>query len=136
MLGPTRVMDHLRLVLSGTAPIDVVFNIRELFTLRSPPDWRCSYNIWPRDIGIRRNMATSDWADIRDLVAQHDANLVEQDGAEVDVAAFQGLFAGTSSSAGTSASIRWAVTAGLDEKLLLSSRCIRLFEKHKRSHGH
>lgn len=116
-----RLVDHCRLVVGGSKPVETTFELQEIFTFRGNiPAWRMGLAIWPREILIRRNMATSTWLDIRDLVAQRDI-LVTDGGAnddEVDPGEFAALFEGTSSSS-VSSSIRWAVCAGADDRIHL-----------------
>jgi len=108
-----RLVDHCRLVLGSSKPVDVLFELKDITTIRSPPPWRLSYTTWPREIIIRRNMASTTWFDIKDLVAQRDilVTVVESDD-EIDPADFAGVFDGSSSNTVTSTSIMWAVGAG------------------------
>jgi len=115
-----RIVDHCRLVLGGSKPVEAVFMLKDICSMRNLPDWRLVYTIWPAEIIIRRNMATSTWFDLKELVAQRDILVATaEDDNEVDPGDFAGLFEGTSTGSSTSSSIRWAVGAGEDGRVQL-----------------
>jgi len=114
-----RIIDHFKLVVGGTEELAVEFKMADLFNIRSPPEWTLVYKLQPADIKIRRNMSTSTWQDIRDLVAAREIVIIDEDSEEVVEAAFLALFEGTSSSSTPSTSLRWAICVATDHRVSL-----------------
>ena len=120
--GNGKIQDHLRVVLGGSDLVERIIPVSMMINKSTVPAWKVRISTWPRDINIRRNMATSAWMDIRDLVAAGEMVVEDADGSEVDNEAFvdfldQGSSTGTKEKASTA--LRWAVTVGEDHHLRL-----------------
>ena len=68
-----RIMDHFRVALGGSGLIEASFNTRDVFANQTVPEMEIRWQIWPRDIAIRRNMASSEWIDLVELIDANDA---------------------------------------------------------------
>ena len=109
-----KMLDHFRLTLGGTGLISSKFNLSSIMSLPEVPDWNIVVATWPRDIGIRRNMASSPWVDIRDLVNSNDARIKTPEGIAVDNKLFLDYSDSIADKMVSSASIRWSVCVGDD----------------------
>jgi len=117
-----RIMDHFRLAIGGSAMIEVAIKLRQVIEHNDIPDLTANLKIWPRDVKIRRNMTTSNWFDLLDLVKSRDVVLMDPEvGEEVDPAGYITHVSGLNGDKSkTSCSMRWAVTAGHDNLLYLN----------------
>jgi hypothetical protein len=79
-----RVVDHYRVTLGGSKIIDVSTKMAKLFQ-KSPPSWTLNYQVWARDIELRRNMTSSAWASVNTLISSRDAWVEQEDGVQVPV---------------------------------------------------
>ncbi len=80
-----RIMDHFRFTLGGSEMLEANFKLRQVMANDNLPDWKLSYQLWPRDVKLRRNMLTSDWVDLRNLVSSRDVSIVDgTTGSEVE----------------------------------------------------
>ena len=109
-----RLLDHFRITLGGTGLLSSKFNLSSIMSLPEVPDWKIVIATWPRDIGIRRNMASSPWADIRDLISSNDARVETPEGNVVDSKLFLDYSDSIADKMVSSASIRWSVCVGDD----------------------
>jgi len=117
-----RIMDHFRLAVGGSAMLEVAIKLKQVIEHNEIPDITANLKIWPRDVKIRRNMTTSDWFDLMDLVKSRDITLIDPEvGEEADPAGYithvNGMGGDKSK---TSCSMRWAVTVGPDSLLYLN----------------
>jgi hypothetical protein len=64
-----RMLDHYRVTLGGAKILDVNFAMATVIKLPAATAWRLRHQVWPKDVELRRNMTTSTWMDISDLVA-------------------------------------------------------------------
>ena len=72
-----RIMDHFRLAVGGTQLLENSFITSELCANQAIPDMTIKWDVWPRDVKIRRNMSTSEWFDLTELIRSNDARVVE-----------------------------------------------------------
>lgn len=116
-----RLLDHFRLTVGGSNMLKVNFKIKQVMGHDKLANWEFSYRLWPRDIKIRRNMTSSEWVDIRDLVSSRDMAVLDLDsGAEVEAETYlTALDALSSPKNKVSCALRWSVCAGPDQKLYL-----------------
>ena len=70
-------MDHFRLAVGGTQLLENSFVTSELCANQAIPDMTIKWDVWPRDVKIRRNMSTSEWFDLTELIRSNDARVVE-----------------------------------------------------------
>jgi len=115
-----RILDHVRLVLGGDKLIDVTLKFKNLLSIPDVPDWELVYNLWPRDIKIKRNMVTSEWLDIRSLIHSNDARVqLSENQQPVDNVEVLGYMDGIADKLANSSSLRWAVMVGDDNRFKL-----------------
>ena len=68
-----RVMDHFRVALGGNTIIKVNFPAKNIYANQAVPNLQIKWDVWGRDILIRRNMATSEWEDLTGRLAANEA---------------------------------------------------------------
>ena len=107
-----RILDACRLVVGGSEVIQVDIDLHRTVPIDRFKQWRIRYQIWPRDVVIRRNQATGDWVDVEALVAGRDAEIVDAGGAFIPPNEFLAILA--EQDPPRSASIRWAVVIADD----------------------
>jgi len=110
-----RILDHFFFAVGGAKILEVEISMASLFNNNRYKDWSFCYQSWPKDIIIRRNMTTSAWLDVPELIRLRQAVVKDLDDQVVpieDVAA-------SVNSHGTGAAIRWAIVIGEDERLRL-----------------
>ena len=67
------VMDHWQAVLGGSKALEAEVNLSdEVPAAAGLPRWRLTYQQWPRDVIIRRNMTTSGWLDLLTLLTANE----------------------------------------------------------------
>ena len=103
-----RIIDASRVVLGGAEIIQVDFHLYSVIPNAIFAGWRIRYQLWPRDILIRRNMASSEWADIEAMAAGRDVEILDRDGAFVPQGEFLATLARIDPP--NAGSTRWAVT--------------------------
>ena len=119
-----RILDHFRLALGGSELLSATVPLEDILQAKELPRWTLTVTSWPRDIKIRRNMASSTWVDVRDLVSSNDARLEDEDKKTVEGKAFLDLLDEMVDKATNSAAIRWAVGAGEDNKMALTLQAL------------
>ena len=115
--GTGRIMDACKLVLGGSEVIQVDFNLYSVVPNDRFAGWRVRYQVWPRDVAIRRNMASSNWDDIEALVPGRNVEILDQEGAFIPQAELLTLM--NQLEPPNAGSIRWAVTVADDAGLQL-----------------
>ena len=114
-----RVLDHFRIVLGGSQMLEATVNVKDIFPVAAMPSWSVAFSCWPRDVAIRRNMASSAWQDIRDMVAANDIKLLNGEGANVASNEILDLLDSVADKTLNSASIRWWIGASEDGRMQL-----------------
>ena len=112
-----RIIDACRIVLGGTEIIQVDFHLYSVIPNGYFAGWRVRYQIWPRDVAIRRNMASSDWADIEAMAAGRDLEILDREGALIPPGEFLATLARLDPP--NAGSVRWAVTTSDDSSFQL-----------------
>ena len=64
-----RIVDHFRVAVGGASILRVNFTTRDIYLSERIPVTPLQFEVWPRDVKLRRNMATSEWMDVNTLVA-------------------------------------------------------------------
>jgi hypothetical protein len=119
-LRPTgRVLDNFRLAINSSEILDVELNLHHLLPVEAVKGYRLNFQHWPRDIGIRRNLTTSGWLDVPDLVASNNATVHDADGAGIPSGEFRRLLDELPDNGPETCAIRWAVAVGEDGLLKL-----------------
>ena len=120
-----RVMDHWRVSTGGTAllkaAIDMAFIIPATAAL---PRCSLAYEMWPADIGIRRNMTTSAWIDVTTLLAANEVTAMDETGQPVDCATIIEKLQALPARSVITASLRWAVCISEDGQLEVQLQCL------------
>ena len=83
-----RIVDVSRMVVGGNAILEASFKLGVIYDDPIMADWSIVLQCWPRDLQIRRGMLSSLWTNIYDWVASRDAQVLDEDGAEVSAASF------------------------------------------------
>ena len=68
-----RIMDHFRVAVGGNGLIKVKFSAKLIYANQAVPNLKIMWDVWGRDIKIRRNMATSEWEDLTDMLSANEA---------------------------------------------------------------
>jgi hypothetical protein len=110
-------LDASRVVLGGDSLVEVDIPLFDAIPTPRLAGWRLRYQVWPRDIAIRRNQTTSSWFDLEALLAGRDAEVFDRGGAGIPANEFLGML--SDMEAPNTAAIRWAITIGDDGNLRL-----------------
>jgi hypothetical protein len=124
-LRPTgRVLDNYRFSLNGSRILDAELDMGQLLPVEALSGFRLKYQYWPRDITIRRNMMSSCWMDVPDLVAANNATILDPAGAGVPYSEFRKILDELPDEGPESCAIRWAITVGEDLLLRLQLQAL------------
>lgn len=121
-----RVLDHYRITLGGSKILDVSVPLSKLLVSSRSNALKLRYQIWPRDISIKRNMTTSGWSDMYELLSSRAASVV---GAEGETIPYEAILEDLKE-AGESASVRFAVIIGEDLHMKLMLQCLPASAAH------
>jgi hypothetical protein len=121
-----RALDHFRFSLNGSTPLEATVGLENIIPLPDFKGWNITYQMWARDIPLRRNMTTSAWVSITDTVARNDCDVTAPDGAGIPAAEFTRKVVGLPSNGPVNASTRWAVVIGEDLMLRLQWQALPL----------
>jgi hypothetical protein len=117
--GNGRVMDHSRVVLGGSQLLEADIRTGDVcHGFGSLSETKLKFQYWPRDIKIRRNMSTSDWSDVWDLISRREVQ-VTTERTEVDAATVVELLGREDTRREAGAVVRWAVVIGQDRTMRL-----------------
>ena len=119
-----RILDHFRLVLGGSKLLEAAVPLKNILPTVEAPDWTLKVTCWPRDVKLRRNMATSAWLDIKEQLASNDARVSDSDGVLVENKLLLDFLDELADKQMNSASTRWWVGAGEDGRLHLQLQAI------------
>ena len=111
-----RMLDNFRVTLGGTEIITAKVAVSGILADKETPDWVLVYAVWPRDVGIRRNMTTSAWLDIKDLIQSNDARMELPEGTAIGNEEVITYLEGLTDKTVSSSSLRWAVCVGEDNR--------------------
>jgi hypothetical protein len=67
-----RLLDHFRVALGGTEILEVSTPLAKLIPSPNLNGWKARYQFWARDTATRRNMTTSGWKDVHQLIHSHE----------------------------------------------------------------
>ncbi len=115
-----RIADHWRITLGGSSVLEAVFPISTLLPAAvGLPPWKLTYQQFPRDVTIRRNMLTSTWSDALALLASHEFLVADAADQPVDIQQVQAAIKALPNKQNSGASIRWCVAVSAAGKLEL-----------------
>ena len=114
-----RILDNFRFAVNGNQILDSELDLGQLLPADALRGYKLRYQYWPRDINIRRNMTTSSWADVTDLVAANNASVLDPEGAGIPYGEFRQLLDEIPDEGPETCSIRWAIVVGEDSFLKL-----------------
>ena len=125
-----RIMDHFRIAVGGSHIITARFPAKEIYANQVVPNLDIRWQMWPRDVAIRRNMASSEWLDLTTLLQANEALAFDadwiRDGGEGSSAGppskneeLINFLADLPEKSRCGASVRWAVGIGPDYNLEL-----------------
>ena len=121
----SRVVDHWRLATGGTKILEVKLVLNTIIpAMGELPDWTITLQKWPADIGIRRNMTTSNWFDILELLSTNEITVEAPDNAVVSNAQVVMALNDIPNKAANSAACRWGVVINPAGKLELHLQCL------------
>jgi hypothetical protein len=109
-----RLLDHFRVVLGGSEILEAAMPLDRLIPSPNLNRWRARYQFWARDTAIRRNMTTSSWRDVYQLIHSNEFRIENEEGELVDTADVRVL-----DEENKSAVIRYATTIGEDRRMTL-----------------
>ena len=120
-----RVVDHWRLALGGSRTVDVEFQLTSVVPAASElPPWRLAWQIWPHEIQIRRNMTSSTWVDLLELIEANEMQVSDSSGNPVPQSTVVSALKGLQGKPVISAALRWAVCVSAAEKLELQLQAL------------
>ena len=120
-----RVLDHWRLALGGSKPLETEFNLAAIIPAAATlPKWRLTFQQWPRDVVIRRNMTTSCWVDLLTLLSANEVGAMSETGENVANPVVVEALKSLPDKTTNSASCRWAVCVGEASRLELQLQAL------------
>ncbi len=119
-LRPTgRILDNFRFAVNSQEMLDVELDFHQLLPTDSVKGYKLRYQYWPRDINIRRNLTTSTWTDVLDLVATNNITILDREGSRIPASEMRQILDELPDEGPEAAAIRWAVVVGEDGLLKL-----------------
>ena len=120
-----RVMDHWRIATGGTAMLKASVDMATIIpAVGELPKCSIIYEMWPADIGIRRNMTTSPWVDIMALLAANEITAKDETGLPVLCETILENLRALPARAVNTASLRWAVCISEEGRLEIQLQCL------------
>jgi hypothetical protein len=81
-----RVLDDFVFRIGGSETLKVDADLDKFIPLPEFKGWKVMFEMWPHDILLRTNMATSVWKDMPAMVAFRDASVLDREGAGIPAA--------------------------------------------------
>ncbi len=120
-----RITDHWRIALGGSEVLEAKFELTALLPAATGlPRWFISYQQFPRDIVIRRNMVSGEWADALALLASHEFTIADSDGQPIDLQRVNQAIKDLPAKQNQGAAIRWGVTVSAAGQLELQLQAL------------
>ncbi len=113
-----RLIDHFKVTINGSEVLNVNFPLSAVFSVADMPDWRIQWDIWPRDIPIRRNMSSSNWADLYSGILSNEIFVFDDKG-PVPKDKIEGFFQQGKGKLTLHAAFRWAVGISDDLRMMV-----------------
>jgi len=113
-----RLVDHFKVTVNGSEVLTVNFPLSALFAVADLPDWKIQWDIWPRDIPIRRNMCSSGWIDLYSGILSNEVFVFDDKG-PVPKDKIETFFQQGKGKMTLHAAYRWAVGISEDQRMML-----------------
>jgi hypothetical protein len=121
-----RILDGFRFAIDVVSPLEINVDLFQLIPVDDCRNLRFFQQFWPRDVMLRRNMVSSTWTSLTDIVSSNNADVLDDSGAGISPAAFLRILGQLPSSGPVNASTRWAVVIGADGLLKLQLQALPL----------
>ncbi len=120
--GNGRMQDHFRIAIGGSEMLTVQVELTKLLNTSHEPvsQMKVQFQVWPRDIDIRRNATTSAWMDVYSMIKERNAIVYDNHGEVVPLEDMAGIMNQIERDECKNAVIRWAVIIGDEGKLELA----------------
>jgi len=119
-----RIVDHWRLATGGSKILEAKIRLSMLMPLTAElPEWYLVYQCWPADLAIRRNMTSSAWMEVKDMLASNKLTVVDHEETQVAGALVTEAMSGMPHTA-NSAALRWAISVSASGKLELQLQAL------------
>ena len=113
-----RVMDHWRLATGGTKLLSVTLELATIIPAAAVlPKCKITYQQWPADIAIRRNMTTSQWHNVKALLSANEFSAADEQDKAVECQTIVKNLQALPNRSIISAALRWAVCVSEDQRL-------------------
>ena len=113
-----RLIDHVCVTLHGSLMLKVSVPIGAIFIAADQPAWTLSWDLWPRDIIMRRNMASSAWVDVLTAIQANEIEVTDDKG-PIPKEKIEAFFKQGKDKLVLHAAIRWAAGIGEDQRMIL-----------------
>ena len=118
-----RLIDHFKISVNGSKIYNVDVPLSAIFSVADMPDWSLQWDVWPRDIILRRNMCSSTWADLLTGINSNEITVFDKKG-PVPKDKIQDFFQQGKNKITLHAAYRWAASIGEDQKMMLGLYCL------------
>ncbi len=119
-----RCLDHFRVALTGTV-LETQVKATNVFRAPILAKYRLTFQAWPRDLRIRRNMTSTEWTDVYTAISANEVFVsMEETGENVPAEEIKAAFEGIKESFNKSAATRFPVVAGPDNKMWLEHQTL------------
>jgi hypothetical protein len=123
--GNGRMQDHSRIAIGGSQQLDVPILFSEVYSDPGPLSGATlRYQVWPRDIEIRRNMTTTAWMDVRALIERRDVIVEDAEGSFITADEACKMLDRVDKKREQGGCIRWAVVVAYDQRLRLDCQSL------------
>jgi hypothetical protein len=130
-LRPTgRFLDSFRVAFNGSTVLTVSADLGAILPGDTFKDYSLRFEVRPRDIPMRRNLFSTAWLDVADLVACDDATVRNGRGEVIESGVFQQMIKDLHDAGPESASLRWCLVVGADRYLKLQLQSLPAYASH------
>ena len=120
-----RISDHWRIALGGSEVLEAKFELSALLPAATGlPKWIITYQQFPRDVAIRRNMVSGEWTDALALLASHEFTIADTSGEPIDLQRVNQAIQDLPAKQNQGAAIRWSVTVSAAGQLELQLQAL------------
>ena len=109
-----RILDHFRVVLGGSKPLDINVSLTDMIPSDRFKGWRYRTQVHPRDLNLRRNMVSSAWIDTPATLLFNEASIFNAEGEVVPNDVFMAMLDDLPEAGPETVATRYCVTIGAD----------------------